>query len=146
MKNIAIFFVSTLISVSAFADFNGTWQGKGNYTDGEGYTEMCSTMKLELVQTQTEFTISSGAFECESLKIAVNPATFSVQEGEILDKDGNFVGSADDSYFFVKTTDPQTQWTGMYQIEITTDGMEYKQTTIDDGGNIVFTIDGVLQK
>jgi uncharacterized protein YdeI (BOF family) len=146
MKNFAIFLASSLISVSAFADFNGSWQGKGNYTDGEGYTEMCSTMKLELAQSASEFSITSGGFECESLKIALNPATFTVQDGEIVDKDGNYLGSADDSYFFVKSTDAQTQWTVTYQVEITSDGMEYKQTTLDDGGNIVFTIDGILNK
>jgi len=143
MKKVSLFLVSSLISISAFADFTGTWQGKGTYTDGEGYTEMCSTMKLELAQNPAEFSINSGSFECESLKIALDPITFNIQEGELFDKDGNRLGNADDNFFFARITNPQTQWTNIYQGEITTDGLEYKQTTLDDSGNIVFTIEGL---
>lgn len=146
MKNFAAFFVSSLISISAFADFGGQWQGRGNYADGENYTEMCSSIKLDLAQTPTAFTVNSGEFECESLKITLKPFTFNVQDGEIIDKDGNLLGSVDDTYFFAKVTDPQLQWTSTYQVEITPDGMEYKQTTVDTDGKIVFTLDGLLQK
>lgn len=146
MKNFAIFLATSLISLSAFADLSGTWQGKGNYTDGEGYTEMCSTMKLEMAQTPADFSMSSGAFECESLKVVLNPFTFKIREGDVVDKDGNRLGGITDDFFFAKVTDPQTQWSGTYQIELTPEGLEYKQTTLDDDGNIVFTIDGTLQK
>lgn len=146
MKKLFMLLAATFVPAFALADFNGAWQGKDGFSDGDGYSETCFVMKLDLAQTPTSFAINSGLFECESLKIAWKPFTFNVQDGEILDKDGNRLGTADENYFFAKVIDSQTNWVGIYQIEITTDGMEYKQTTLDESGNIIFTIEGLFQK
>lgn len=146
MKILA-FVITSLLSLSAFADFTGTWQGKGTYEDGTAYSEMCSKMTLELAQTPKSFSLKGGAFECESMKITWKPFAMTIQDdGQILDPNGQPIGNADDTYFYAKITDPAIKLTGIYQLEITDAGLEYKQTTMSEDGSILFTINGLMTK
>jgi hypothetical protein len=140
-----VFIFSTLISFSALANFTGTWKGQGTLDDSEGNTVACKAMSFEFNHTDTQFELKSGDLDCELFKMQWAPVSFAVQDGDLL-VNGDRVGTIADDFIFAHQKDATKGLHSILQIEMTDQGLVYKETSSDDQGNILFSVEGILTK
>lgn len=138
------FVFSTLVSISAFADFSGNWKGQGHMVDGGGNMQQCKEVTFELTQTDANFALTSGVFDCELFRMKWMPMSLEIKDGELL-SNGVIVGTISEDLLFARQQS-ENGLIGIYQAELIDGGLNFKETLTDAEGNIIFSVEADLTK
>lgn len=84
MKNFIVTTVICLLSLSAFADFNGSWSGDGVFTDGTKTQIPCSDITFEVEQSNLTLTMKYGYLACGDFSQTLVPTIFAIHSGHLV--------------------------------------------------------------
>lgn len=68
--------VCLFVCAVSFADFSGTWKGKGRAWDTAGFQTVCSDMKVEIEEGEDVLTLKAVDWQCDDAGMSWADLTF----------------------------------------------------------------------
>jgi hypothetical protein len=141
MKLLILAFATVFSSV-AMADFSGSWQGTGMEKNADGSQAACPKMTLSLTHSAAKLDINSGHFDCGDFSMDFSPYSIAIQGNQLVDNNGVVIGTIDQSKAHMELVDATYNTKVIYDGEIVSGLLYFKQVYLDPAGKLYFSVEG----
>jgi len=105
-----ILILSLFITLPAFANFNGQWQGEGHF-ESKKNKGLCHDIFFEFSEDQNSFKIKNGGYNCEEMS-AEYPFSIFKKKGDQLLYNGEIVGYRKNDVLYLE------YYEGLYKLKV----------------------------
>jgi hypothetical protein len=140
---ISAFLIIVFASISAFADFNGYWSGRGTF-DGYNGSSHCDEISFDVRQSDLTLAVKYGFISCEGFQNSVEPMIYVIHEDHLVLNDET-VGT-------IKNDNVHLDYINKKGIRLVIDAsnrgnvLVYHESAYDYRANRVYKLDGLLNR